>query len=824
MRSLCWGVLAAFLLGCGGTTASPDVVDDLARADDVVAEVASEVLLEDALEVTEEVADDVAELPDPTFVNEEKNHPGTLPDGPWEVDRTEQVRTTDLLPDLDVTAVAAIGDAVLAATPSGFFVRRGDDPAFAAEELLLGPCAGLFLTSTDDGVTATCALDDCAAAIYLLDETLEVADGLTAGDCDPPLATFTDAFRCDEAVWMVWDGKLLGHAYVVITMKPDAVAATCVAGEPWVANAAGIQRLEGGPWKGEWLPVCNADQCGGMTLMAAGPAGIWAAGGQRVLRLDESGVVEEFTVGLGGLPYDHYTALAPSPDGTKLAIGHDIGVTLLHLDSGRVEYFHSGRWLPGDEVRGLSWDGDGGLWVATSAGLARLSKEEIYLQTKAELLLDKMEQWFFRLDGFLTAGANFDDPWEDDTSTLWDDDNDGQWTEEGVGALCYAYAVTGDERYYEAAQRCARNMMLLIDIPAVSFEEVGMPRGFISRSVVRDDEGPVFASKATQSNWHLVHWTDGHDYYWKDDTSSDELTGHFFGLPLYYDLCAKDDEERAEIAEHVTVLADYLLDHGYTLPDLDGEPTTHGDWRPERLTMALDGLPACMDAGHELVDCVDSWGGGAFLDSVEVLGFFAAAWHVSGELRFLEAFEYLAGPARVGESAMFTENVATWTGRGTANYCDHELADLAFLTLLRYDPDPDRRQQWIASMLAAFEYEKGERNPLKSLSMIAFLPEIEGLEEGVRSLVEYPDDLRMWRVDNSHRLDVEPDVNDRHGDPQFKTALPYDELPILRWDHNPYGMAGGGDGSSRMSPAFWLLPYWGMRYHQAITVPGTEQE
>jgi hypothetical protein len=71
-------------------------------------------------------------------------------------------------------------------------------------------------------------------------------------------------------------------------------------------------------------------------------------------------------------------------------------------------------------------------------------------------------------------------------------------------------------------------------------------------------------------------------------------------------------------------------------------------------------------------------------------------------------------------------------------------------------------------------------------------------------------------VDNSHRLDAESDVKDRHGDPQFKTSLPYDELPILRWDHNPYGMAGGGDGRARMSPAFWLLPYWGLRYHGAI--------
>ncbi len=805
------------LFACsGGTTGGTDPIGELdGGGREGPAEVREQEDGGHELSAPEDLVE-VASMPHPTPGFAERTHDNCLPDGPYLVDRAEQFRTPDVLSDLDANAVLAVGDQVWVGTPSGLLVRDTEMTSFAPVPLPVEGCRVESLAADGEDVVVGCATGDCLFVALRLSSPQAVVET----PCDGAVSGRSSAFACGGQLIRVHDGTLYAGSELPWAPEADVSGAVCVQGEIWAVGPMGAKRTVGGPLAGQWEPICGPQSCGDLALIAAGDSP-FAAGGIRITRMAAGGVEQEWLAKLGGLPYDHFTALALSPDGTRLAVGHEIGVSLLELASGQVEHFHSKRYLPGQLVRDLSFDGQGGLWVATNAGLSRLTKEPVFLQDKAEFLMTRMEQWFFRLNGFLTAGAQFDDPWEDETSFLWDDDNDGQWTEEGVGAMCYAYAVTGDERYYDAARRMVENMMLLIDIPAVSFQEVGMNRGFIARSVVRDDETACFADKVTQQNWHLVHWIDGHDYYWKDDTSSDEWTGHFFGLPLYYDLCAKDDEERGEIAEHVMAAADYLLDNGYLLPDLDGVPTTHGNWSPERLTMALDGLQACMDDGHDLVDCVDSWGGGAFLDSVELLSFMAGAWHVTGEVRFYEALEELAGPARVGESAMFTPNVATWTGRGTANYCDHELADLAFLTLIRYDPDGARRQQWLTSMLAAWQYEKGERNPLKALAMAAFLPASEGLAEGVTSLVEYPDDLRMWRVDNSHRLDVELDVNDRHGDPQFKTVLPYDELPILRWDHNPYGVAGGGNGTSRMNPAFWLLPYWGLRYHNAICPDAT---
>ena len=71
-------------------------------------------------------------------------------------------------------------------------------------------------------------------------------------------------------------------------------------------------------------------------------------------------------------------------------------------------------------------------------------------------------------------------------------------------------------------------------------------------------------------------------------------------------------------------------------------------------------------------------------------------------------------------------------------------------------------------------------------------------------------------MDNSHRTDYVQGPDDRHGDPQFTKAPPYDETLVKRWDQNPYAITTGSDPARQMTTSFWLLPYWGLRYYNAI--------
>ncbi len=838
------GFLLLGLVACGGGSGSPDDGADLPA--DVV-EAGGE-LVPDGAGTDAEAADGPGETPadaeppadlpgdsgdavgdddgtlpdpgppDPAKVFVVRTRPACQPDGPWTVDTVTQFRTADVLPDTDVRAVAAPAGHAWAATPSGLYHLVPGGLAFVVVANLPGEGTVAALAPRVDGGTWVARGTGIGA--------LE-ADGSIDGEWAAGTAAVTRVFDCDGAGWAIADGALrvaAGSSLVAASPAPPGTVhdgACAPDGNAWAGTSEGLFRLKDGTWQAAWTPASGAP----VTAVAIRGGRVAAAAGDQVATWDPASLASLATPqpailapGPGGLPTGAVTALDLSDDGTLLAVGHATGASLLDLGTGKADHFVSGRWLPANAAAGIALSGGTApdLWVATSAGASRLRKADLLLRDKADRMFGQLNRWFWRLEGFVSAWAGFTDPWSDQPSPLRDDDNDGQWTQEAVGAFCYAYAVTGDDKWYQAARRAMLNMALQIDIPAADFVAAGLGRGFVTRSFVRDDEGEVFASKATQSNWHLTTFTDGHQYYWKDDTSSDEVTGHLFGFSLYYDLCAKDDAERAFVADHLGALAGYILDHGFTLPDLDGQPTTHGNWSPSRIPIVVDGLEACADAGNTLEACVEAWGGAAHLDGQEILALMLAAWHVTGQDRFLAAYESLFTDHRYGEAVRFHENVVTWTIRASVNYCDHELADLALLALIRYEPYPDRRQFWIDQVMAGWAYETGERNPLKSLVIASAMPDVPGLANGTRTLADYPEDLREWRIDNAHRADYLRDVNDRFDRPQFQAVPPHDEIPIQRWDHNPYRVADGGDGATRMAPNFWLLPYWGLRYVNAI--------
>jgi len=760
---------------------------------------------------------DVTAPPRPEAIHEVRTRPRTFPDGPWTRDEVSFPGPARGLPTGPVQAIAlsgrtlwiATGSALLAGPPpSGPFVAIDDPEGILASALDLSPLP-------DDGILVV-----TGSAVHEVDGAGNLGRTLFR---PRGMGDITRAVLCGGRIRAIAGGRLIEEqegAFVPSAPPEEVRDIACQDGALLALEERGLFRFSLPAFSGDrlWTPEAGQEAT---RVRAFGPA-ILLAGPELAILLSPPASPAVLRPGPGGIPTRGLTALALSPSGRSLALGHPVGASWLDPAAGRVDHYVSPRWLPGDRVTALAFESEDALWIATTAGVSRIAFGDTDLEAKARRMFQQLQRWFVRMDGFVSPWARFPSPDVDEPASLYDDDNDGQWTQEAVGAFCLAFAVTGEESWRTAARKAIRNMALLIDVPARDFQNAGLGRGFVARSVVRDDEGAIFADKATRSNWHRTTFEDGHDYYWKDDTSSDEITGHLFGWSLFHDLCAETAEERAFAARHLGDLAGYILRHGYRLLDIDGLPTTHGDYSPDRIPIAVDGLEACAEAGHPLDRCLDSWGGGAFLDSVEILALMLAAWHVTGESRFLDAYEELVSVHRYDEAATFHPNVVTWTVHSMANYCDHELADLAFYTLLRYEPYPDRRAHWIAQMMAAWEYEVGERNPLKAMTMASAQEEVPGLTEAIRTLVLYPEDLREWPMDNGHRVDYLPGGSDRAGRDQFLAVPPHDEISILRWDHNPYRVAGHGDGASRMAPSFWLLPYWGLRYHGVLdgTGPG----
>ena len=155
---------------------------------------------------------------------------------------------------------------------------------------------------------------------------------------------------------------------------------------------------------------------------------------------------------------------------------------------------------------------------------------------------------------------------------------------------------------------------------------------------------------------------------------------------------------------------------------------------------------------------------------------------------------------------------------GSINHSDDELAFLSFYPLLRYERDP--------ALLASLQGEPAaqladrasgaqsavechlRRRGREPASLIARNPAHAPRD---------PDGPRQWTVKNSHRADVPIDpLTDRFKRRQALVVLPYDELPMSKWNGNPYNLDGGNGGRSEDDGAYFLLPYWMGRFHGLI--------
>lgn len=748
--------------------------------------------------------------PDPTAVFEVFERDVKVGDIGYPADVVQLFRTEDVLPSLEVRALLPVGEDVYAGTAGGLMRLTTSRDAFARVSAVDGPVVDLVSAPSGLAVVGAHTVwwlgpDDALLSSFevptatLTAVTPMAGVGLIFGTTDGLLATNLEG--------TVTSSGAFGHEIRdVVTIGSEAYAATAQGVLRWRISTGEL--LE--PWT---APAQLADDDARALAVTQRGAALWVGTKHAVsLVRVADGSAEIRRPGLeSGLPTAEVRAIVDRAG--VVLIGHEIGGTGLFTD--RVEHYHSLRWIPAQRVDAVAVDGRGDRWLATAQGISHLSTQDTTLAARAETNEGFLQARHWRMDGFVDDRISVADEWTLEGIRTGDHDNDGLWTQMQIGAWCYAYATTKEERFYAAARKALEVMFLQVDVPAKTFEAAGLPRGFVTRSLVRDDEGEVFTSKATQDNWHLQAY-EGREYYWKDDTSSDEYAGHFFGYPIFHDLCAKDDAERAEVAGYMAAATDYIIDNDYVLIDLDGQPTLHGHW--EDLAIAADGVDACVDRhGIERAqDCLSSRHGGGWLNGAEILGQLLATWHVTKDSKYLDEYERLFTEERYGELIAVTDETFTVTRPAIANHSDHELAMLAYTTLLRYEPYPERRAQYVQSLLDFYEHEREEHNPWQVAVIGAYHPGEVDTEGALKTLRDMPLDWRTWRVDNAHRQDAERWPADRHGDPQFSRVFPYDEIRTMKWNGSPYVVAGGGSGRGVLAPTPYLLAYWMLRYYRIL--------
>ena len=479
------------------------------------------------------------------------------------------------------------------------------------------------------------------------------------------------------------------------------------------------------------------------------------------------------------VPWEQVAVIADGEPGV-VWLGTRRGAIRYQTGSGAREFFAGRRWLPADEVTGIALEDGGAVaWIETAAGFSRIEYKPMTLAEKSRLFVERIRARHVRWG--MTSDSHLRVPGDLSSNQMVSSDNDGLWTQMYIAAEAFRYKVTGAPDAAANAREGLRAMFRLEEI-------TGIP-GFHARSFIKVgvDLQPA------DGEWHTT--ADG-VWRWKGDTSSDEIVGHYFGYAIFHDLVATEEEKR-QIAAVVDRMTDHIIDHGYHLVDLDGKPTRWGWWAPD-----------------EIWEDPDETG----LRALHLLSHLRVAMHLTKSdaqrEKYRRHYQELIERHRYHQ---LTRNQKIMVP-GHINHSDDELAFLSYYPLLMYETDPKLREVYLQSLERSWQIERPERSPLWNFIYAAGSGAAEfDREESLRTLREIPLELIEWAVSNAGRLDVPIDaLADRFNRRQALIVLPYDELPMSKWNGNPYRIDGGNGGRSEDDGAYFLLPYWMGRHHRLI--------
>ena len=467
---------------------------------------------------------------------------------------------------------------------------------------------------------------------------------------------------------------------------------------------------------------------------------------------------------------------APFPAGGITAIANGRGgVAWLGTNNGlirydasaaeadRVQYFAGRRYLPDDEVEALLPDSGLGIWARTKTGVSHIELKRMTLDEKAAFFEQRI---LARHDRYgMVSGSSLTRPGDLTSNRLESSDNDGLWTSMYAAGECFRYAVTHSPEALARARSATRAVLFLANITGRS--------GFPARSYVKKGE-PV----PRDGVWHDS--ADGR-YVWKGDTSSDELVGHFFLYSIVFDLLP-DPELKKQVREAARAIMDHILEHGYNLTDVNGQPTTWGKWSPAYFATP-GGKP-------------DSP-----LNALELLSFLRTAGHLTGDSKYEREYKKVAldmGYAKIATQYKELDD--------ELNYSDEELAMLSFYPLFGYERSPRLLSLYRAALNQWWENMQREKNPLWIFIYATANPNARpDLEPAAWTLNRMPMDMVEWTVVNSKRADL-----------GTGRLLPPDERPVMKWNSDPFIVDGGNGGSSEDDGATFLLPYWMGRYNKLL--------
>lgn len=582
------------------------------------------------------------------------------------------------------------------------------------------------------------------------------------------------------------------------------------------------------PWDGG-KPEPGPAGAGGALNVQAEDGSRWTSGANFLLQHVPDSVSGKEKIitwtGANGLPVAGFTCGAGSPD-HGVWFGTEQGV--VRFSDGDFHYRQGRRWLPHDQVTDIFVDQQGEAWIATPGGVARIYFQSMSLRDKAEYYEEHLDRYIRRTDfGYVSEVSTSRPGWLNQSAiSKHPSDNDGLWTSMYGAGECFAYAATRDPEYKRRAQNVFKALKFLVDVTRGG--SVFLQDGYVARTVLESNlpdpnEWPSYTwegmvrNRKSDALWkvYFPRWPMSADrsYYFKTDTSSDELDGHYFFYALYYDFVAETEQEKSEVASVVASITDHIVRNDFCLVDHDGLPTRWGVFSPSQLNSNRD------------------WYHERGLNSLSLLTYLTIASHITGNDRYLSIIEDLVGNHHYLINAMVPK---IQTGIGSGNQSDDEMAFMNFFNLIRLTGDAEIRSAMQEAFFRYWALEFPEVNPFfnycyAAVSLDASIENQWGQHslkpwdgwdvDAYRTLVEFPLDRFNWSHRNSHRLDIvflprqnaESLLSARDSQRGYRSngkALPVSERFFHHWNTDPWQLDYFGEGTSLASGTVYLLPYY----------------
>lgn len=536
-------------------------------------------------------------------------------------------------------------------------------------------------------------------------------------------------------------------------------------------------------------------------LLASGEIAVGTSGGYLVI--DSSGKVAQALN--AKLPWTELTAIEEI-DG-KLWFGSTKGAFMLK-DDGKFNYYYGEKWLPGNQVVDVAEGPEQSVLILTDKGLGQIVFEEMTLEDKAMVFEKQVRQRHIRY-GINSNLARLEDH---QLATAQNNmaDSDNLWTGMYMGSQLFRYLVTKSE---DAKQNCIESFEAMERL-----HHITQIQGLFGRTIERSG---YYEFKKEYRDYVENYWYEGYnnnvswnhsqdpEWDWRASASSDQTVGQFFALVLMAEYM-DDPDLKQRAVKLIDDMVGYMVANNYTLVDVDGKPSLWGRWNPE------------------FINRFQPMVGDRKVYSSNLIAFLQAAYKFTGKEIYKEKavdlmknhgyLENLARPFK--EIGQAPADADEWSKMLSLewNHSDDEMYFLAYWGLYPYALNDSLKGVYKEAIKDHWEFERPEKNSLWNFTYAMTGAEDFDLEESVWHLKEFPLDMIEFKIENSHRKDIEL-IEPGFWGQTTAEVLPPDERPELKHNRSLFNLDAPDRRSELSAGDTYLLPYWMGRYLGVISAP-----